>query len=67
MTFAEKIAALESDITEMQVMLKVTERLSDRNNEQGEGLGMLIAIDVLLRQAIVHYEEEIATLKGAAA
>lgn len=67
MTFAEKIAALESDVIQMKAVLTVVENVDRRNNEEGEGSCMLSAIAVLLREAIMHYEEEIATLKGAAA
>lgn len=64
MTFAEKIAALQSDIAEMKVMQEVAIRLSDHNTSEGEGLSMLLAVEVLLREAIMHYEDEIAVLKG---
>jgi uncharacterized protein with PhoU and TrkA domain len=64
MPIDEKIAALESDIFELQMMQKMTSRLTIRNNAEGDGVCMIWAIKVLLREAISHYEEEIATLKG---
>jgi hypothetical protein len=64
MTFEEKIAELESDVREMKLMQRVTERIDERNNEASEGSCMLSAIRVLLREAVMHYEEEIAILKG---
>jgi hypothetical protein len=64
MTIDEKIVELQSDVREMQLMQRVTERLDERNNEASEGSCMLSAIRVLLREAVMHYEEEIATLKG---
>lgn len=64
MTIEEKIDALEVDVIEMKRMLGITKSLGIRNNEEGEGQCMLDAIAVLLREAVMHYEEEIATLKG---
>jgi hypothetical protein len=67
MTIDEKIAALEDDVNEMKRMQGITKSLGIRDNENGEGECMLSAIAVLLREAVMHYEEEIATLKGPGA
>jgi hypothetical protein len=64
MTIDEKIAALEDDVIEMKRMQGITKSLGIRDNENGEGSCMLSAIAVLLREAVMYYEEEIATLKG---
>jgi citrate lyase synthetase len=64
MTIDEKIAALKSDIVQMNAVQTVIHNLAESNNEQGEGLSMLLATEVLLREAISRYEEEIETLEG---
>lgn len=64
MTIDEKIAALKFDIVQMNAMQTVIHNLAESNNEQGEGLSMLLAIEVLVREAISRYEEEIETLEG---
>jgi hypothetical protein len=64
MTFEEKIAALKSDIAQMKAAQAIIDNLVEANNEASEGESMLLAIEVLLREAISRYEEEIETLEG---
>lgn len=63
-TFEEKIAALKSDIVQMNAVQTVIHNVADRNNDMGDGQSMLVAVEVLLREAISRYEEEIETLEG---
>jgi hypothetical protein len=64
MTIDEKIAALEFDVIEMKRMQAMADRLAEEDNEGGEGGAMVIAVKALIGLAVMHYEEEIATLKG---
>lgn len=67
MTIDEKINALEADIVTLQNVQREIAFVDERNNEASAGASMLDAIAVLLREAVMHYEEEIATLKGPGA
>ena len=63
-TFEEKIADLRADIAVMNVLQTELQKLIDRNTEASEGESMLMAAEVLVREAIGHYEEEIEIFSG---
>ena len=63
-TFEEKIADLRADIAVMNALQTDLQKLIDRNTEASEGESMLMAAEVLIREAIGHYEEEIDVYTG---
>lgn len=63
-TFEEKIAELHADVVALTEIKATLEKLIDRNTEASEGESMLIAAEVLVREAIGHFEEAIEMYAG---